>query len=393
MPTAPGSPVPILLSSYYLDLGGSERQLTETALGLDRSQFSPHVAVFREQGIRLEQLRRAGIPIYEIGVRSFRRPHLLRCAWNFRQYLRTHRIVIAHSFDVPLNIFTVPVARASGVPVVLSSQRASRELAPGWQWKALRLTDRLVNGVVVNCLAMRDHMRAEGVPGDRIHLCYNSIDIDRFSPLPAEGAALRLRECGGGAGPLIGIVCGLRPEKGVDTLLKAFALLRPSHPETRLLIVGSGPTAPELRRLAAALDLNGVCRFEPVTKAPEQWLRAIDIFVQPSRSEALSNSLMEAMACGCAVVASRVGGNPELVDDGDTGLLFPAGEEHALAARLRELIADSGLRARLAQSARRQVSARFSPTAGLASMSSIYRSALTRCHAGPFAAGKQEVYR
>ena len=393
MPAASAPPVPILLSSYYLDLGGSERQLTETAIGLDRTQFSPHVAVFREQGFRLAQVREAGIPIFNIGLQSFGSPQLLRCGWQFRQYLRTHRIAITHSFDVPLNIFTVPVARAAGVPVVLSSQRASRELTPGWQWKALRATDRLAHGVVVNCLAMRDHMLAEGMPANRIHLCYNSVDINRFSPQPEDGEALRRQECGDGNGPLIGIVCGLRREKGVDTLLRAFALLRQTHPGARLLIVGSGPAEREIWALASALGLDSVCRFEPASPASEKWLRAMDIFVQPSLSEALSNALMEAMACGCAVVASRTGGNPELVDDGETGFLFPAGDEKALAGRLLQLLDDAGLRTRFATAARRRMRDHFSPAASLRAMAGIYRAALARRQADRLLAGKREVHR
>lgn len=370
-PHAVQTPIPVLLASYYLDLGGSERQLTETALRLDRRQFAPHVAVFRAEGIRLQEIRNAGIPLYEIGLRSFKRPgHLLACAWRFRRYLRVHRIAIAHSFDVPLNIFLVPVARAAGVPVVLSSQRASRELTPGWQRSALRFSDRLADGAVVNCLAMRDHLLEEGVPADRIHLCYNSVDTDRFQPAgdpDAETAGIR-----------IGTICGFRPEKGVDILLRAFAELRRVCPGVRLTLVGDGPAGDQMRRLASELGLGDDCRFEPATRTPEQWLRRMDIFVQPSRSEALSNSLMEAMSAGCAVVASRVGGNPELVDDGRTGLLFPSGDPAALAGRLRELVDNAERRRQMAAAGRRAMREHFSPEACIDSMSAIYRHALPR---------------
>lgn len=364
------APIPILLASYYLDLGGSERQLTETALRLDRRQFTPHVAVFRAEGIRLREIREAGIPLYEIGLRSFKRPaHLLSRAWRFRRYLQENRIAIAHSFDVPLNIFLVPVARAAGVPVVLSSQRASRDLTPGWQRAALRFSDRLADGAVVNCLAMRDHLIAEGVAAGRIHLCYNSVDTERFQPASApDDQAGGLR---------IGTICGFRPEKGVDVLLRAFAELRRTRPEARLTLVGDGPEGAPLRRLAAELGLGEDCRFEPATRTPEQWMRRMEIFVQPSRSEALSNSLMEAMSSGCAVVASRVGGNPELVDDGHTGLLFPSGDAPALAARLRELAEDPERRRRMAAAARQTMRERFSPQACIASMSAIYRQTLS----------------
>src|SRR5207244_161276 len=102
----------------------------------------------------------------------------------------------------------------------------------------------------------------------------------------------------------------------------------------RLLIVGSGPALPDLQASARRFALGGRCVFEPATRDVGAWLREIDIFVLPSLSEAFSNSLMEAMASGCCVVASRVGGNPELVVEGETGLLFRAADSADLARSL-----------------------------------------------------------
>jgi len=107
-------------------------------------------------------------------------------------------------------------------------------------------------------------------------------------------------------------------------------------------------------------------------------LRAIDIFVLPSLSEALSNALMEAMACGCAVVASQVGGNPELVSDGTTGLLFRAGDAAELADRLERLIVDDGLRTRVGVAASESVRQRFSLQASVRRMEEIYEELLGR---------------
>ena len=107
---------------------------------------------------------------------------------------------------------------------------------------------------------------------------------------------------------MIGTVCALRPEKGVDTLIRAFAKMQ--SPNTALVLVGSGPEEPKLRALAKELAVEN-CHFEAATSEVAQWLSATDIFVLPSRSEALSNALMEAMSCGCCPMATRVGGNPE----------------------------------------------------------------------------------
>src|SRR5689334_10735573 len=124
------SPLPILLMAQELAQGGSERQLTEVVKALDRKRFEPHVAVLRTGGLRLDELRAAGVPWIATPLRSFASPGALSAAWKLSRYLRRNRIRLAHSFDVPTNIFLAPVARASGVPVVLSSQRAYRSLTP-----------------------------------------------------------------------------------------------------------------------------------------------------------------------------------------------------------------------------------------------------------------------
>ena len=132
---------------------------------------------------------------------------------------------------------------------------------------------------------------------------------------------------------MIGMVGVLRPEKGLSTLLEAFADVRPVVPNARLLILGSGPMLPELQNQARSLGIFDSCVFEPSTDRVDDWLQHVDIFVLPSMSEALSNALMEAMACGCCPIASNVGGNPELIEDGVRGLLFEPGNSVGLGAK------------------------------------------------------------
>ena len=231
-----------------------------------------------------------------------------------------------------------------------------------------------LDGVVVNCLAVGRHMADdEHNPPSHNLLCYNGIDTQVFCPGEApRPAALE------GAELTIGVVCGLRPEKDLETLLRAFDVLRRTHPGARLAIVGSGPSGDGLQRLAGELDLAGACHFEPATSDVTTWLRALDIFVLPSRSEALSNALMEAMACGCCPVASDVGGNPELVTPMETGLLFRPGNAADLAASLELLAADGALRRSLAARAAVRIAKEFSIEAAGRRMGEIYLSLLGR---------------
>src|SRR5438477_1506228 len=240
---------PILLMARELGLGGTERQLAETALSLNRTQFEPHVACFRSGGFRERELRQAGVPVVEFGVRSLISSSAIAGAREMGRYLAARDIRLVHTFDVPADLFGVPVARLFRTPVVLSSQRAHRALTPGGRRHLLRLTDRMVDGIVVNCLSVaRELTSRDGVPPSLIHLAYNGIDTGVFCPrvdFAHEDTALT-----------IGVVCALRPEKGLHLLLEAFAGLRTSHPSARLLIVGSGPLLPELEGRAASLKLG-----------------------------------------------------------------------------------------------------------------------------------------
>jgi len=357
----------VMLMSQFLGAGGTERQLCEVAKGLDRSQFEPHVACFYAEGIRYEELREAGVPVLALPVRSLYKPATFAAARQMGRYLKQHEIDIVHTYDVPTNIFGVPAAKAYRVPVVLSSQRAHRDLTPGVYRRLLRLTDRMVNRVVVNSRAVeRQLVNEDGVPAEMIRLCYNGIDTEVFHPRGRTANDL----------VTIGSVSLLRPEKGQKTLIEAFAQVRRESPGIQLVLVGGGPMQAELESLAATLGLGEDCRFEPATRNVADWLRRFDIFVLPSLSEALSNSLMEAMACGCCPIASSVGGNPELISEGGTGLLFGAGNASDLAEKLRLVLDNRDLRGRLGVSAAASIQRSFSLRASIDCMQAIYAEAL-----------------
>ena len=352
-----------------LGLGGTERQLAETALALDREQFEPHVGCFTGGGFRARELREAGVPILELGVRSLVSRSALVGARRMGAYLARHGVGLVHAFDVPMDLFAVPVARWYRTPVVLSSQRAHRDLTPGIRRHLLRVTDRMVDGIVVNSRAVaRQLAEQDGVPASMVRLAYNGLDTSVFRR-EGERAALPWGE----AAAVIGTVCALRPEKGLHILMEAFRKVKAARRGVKLVIVGSGPM---LAELAAGGDAD--CHFQPAERNVAPWLRAMDIFVLPSLSEALSNSLMEAMGCGCCPVASDTGGNPELGQDGETGLLFPAGDAEALAERLALLLDGPAYRRRLAAQAARRIEEHFTREQAARAMGEIYQEFLAR---------------
>ena len=214
-------------------------------------------------------------------------------------------------------------------------------------------------------------MDDENVPERLIHVCYNGIDLEQFYWAPAPRPPSLPEDA-----LVIGAVCALRPEKGLVTLLDAFARVRPLRKEMKLAIVGSGPMLPQLQDHAIKAGIFGDCVWEPPTPNVPAWLRTFDIFVLPSLSEALSNSLMEAMACRCPVVASNVGGIPELVTRGERGLLFEPKNVEALAEALCRLIKDAVLRRSLADAGERFIRNGFSRKASAERMAEIYETLL-----------------
>ncbi|MEP7351659.1 MAG: glycosyltransferase family 4 protein [Acidobacteriota bacterium] len=368
-------PVPILLLSYDLRFGGSERQLAEVAQHLDRDRFAPHVGCIRLQGGRRGELERAGVPLVEFSFPSFASRHCLAAGWRLSTYIKRHRIKLLHSFDVPGTMFGIPFGFVSKVPVVLSSQRAFRELASGYERRLLRFTDRLVDGVVVNSANLRAHLEtSDGLSQAKTTLVYNSVDLERFTPGP--GAEV-LPECS----VVIGSTAMLRPEKGVADLVEAFASVAALDSKVGLLLVGSGPLYEPIKARINELGLSKRCHMAGGVTDVRPWLRRMDIFVLPSLSEALSNSLLEAMATGCTAMATEVGGNPELVREGETGLLFEPGNAKQLGVKLHSLIENDELRKRLAASGQTFVRQKFSRASSLGAMADLYSQHLARVRA------------
>lgn len=222
----------------------------------------------------------------------------------------------------------------------------------GW-W--LRRNLRQADAIASTSAAMAGQVRRLTPTRGAIAVTPFGIDTTCFAPAPAARPA--------GEGLVIGTVKALAPAYGVDLLLRAFARLetRPGEPAATLLIVGDGPQAAELRALAEALGIAARVRFAgPVPHAEvPAWLNRLDVFVAASRIESFGVAVLEASACARPVLVSDAGGLPEVVVDGETGLVVPRGDVAALAAALARLVADAALRRRLGEAGRRHVQQRY----------------------------------
>ena len=367
-PSASGAPVPVLYMIHSLGHGGMERQVAALARSLDPGRYQAHVATVAG-GFGAEELQASGIPVIPIHMRSFWDPGPFALARYLRSYIRQHRIRLVHLYDDGMSLVTLLATLRSGGARLLTSQRFYMT-HNRWLYRFLLMSAHwLADGVVVNSDAVRRHLRDDyHFPVSRVSLCYNGVDTAVFRPEPK-----RRLETVADASLVIGCVCVLRAEKNLGHLLRAFARLRGiAPPGTRVLIMGSGPEEESLRRLAAELGIASDCRFLPSAADVSSAMRSIDIFVHPSLSESLPNAVMEAMACGCTVIATRVGGCPELIDDGFHGLLVPPGDLESLVDRLELAILQPERRRALGAAAAERIARGFSVVQATNRMQEIY---------------------
>jgi len=327
--------IKVLITVRELDQGGIERDVAKIATHLDRERFDPHVMAFWAHGFRYDELREAGVPVIEIPVRSLTSFETFRLAAKLRRYITQHGFQVVHSYDVSY-VFACTVARLSGVPLTIGSQLSYLDTVDTRTQMLLRMGSRVPDAMLANCEAIRRYLiEHEHLRGDRVEMIYNGVDTTQFYPPESRPARAST----------IGIVCALRPEKNLPLLQQAFAKVHASHPELRLVIVGSGTELKALQENAARLNISSHIDFIPATRDVPQWLRKMDIFVLPSYSEAFSNSMLEAMACGCTVLGSKVGGMPELTGaNEERGLLFTSGNADELTNQLERLITNDALR-------------------------------------------------
>jgi len=340
------------------------------ARALDRNRFQVHVGCLRAGGIRAHEIEAAKIPLTTFPLRSFWSPSgFYRSVRALRRYVRQHGIQVVHGFDLPTCLLIGLAARWLRPAVVLTSQRYhQRQATTPVARIGVQISHRLADGIVVNCEAMREHLVVdERQRRDRIHLCYNGLDTRRFRRITAPSVGVAPE-----GALVVGTVCVLRPEKDLSTLLRAFAACQAEDARLFLLVVGDGPERGRLELEAARLGISSRCRFQPGVADVVPFLSLMDVFVLPSRFEGLSNALLEAMACGCACIASQVGGTPELVQHGETGFLFDSGDVPGLVGFLRRLIGDPALRRRLGEQAVERIRTGFTVETAAARLGAIY---------------------
>lgn len=366
---------PIHVQHVVLSLrpGGLENGVINVINGLDRHRFRSSVCCLQEVGEFASRIRAPGVDVWAMGYRGgndFSLP--LRLAMHFR---RT-RPEIVHTRNAEAFFYGSIGARLAGIPHIVHSEHGRT-----FKERPLRFViQRWLSRVSASIFAVSDQLKTDlarytGIPLSRIEVLHNGVDLALFG---ADGERDKVRdELGiaeneivvGSVGRLVGV-------KNYALLLRAVAGI--SHRQLRIVLVGDGPERANLASLAQQLGIGDrvllVGHRDDVTRL----MSAMDIFVLPSLSEGMSNTLLEAMAHGIPPVVSDVGGNREIVKHDHDGLIFASGDADALAAHLVRLSEDGVERGELGRAARQRVSDAF----GLEAMIDRYETLYERVARG-----------
>lgn len=341
----------VLLLTDEMEVGGTQRQIVHIARGLDRQRFDPAVLYFRSPSVFVDELEDAGVPVIQVPKRGrFDPDFLLRLV----RVLRAGRFDVMHCFAFSGELWGAVARRflpAAQRPVLLSSVRGTYEWYAPWQWRLKRWVSGQSQAVIANSAAGADYARLKmGLPDDAIELVYNGVSV----PPPGPQARSRVRgELGlGPATPLALFVGRLVEHKNLPTLLQAMRQLQEGPLGLRLAIAGDGPLRGAVEHEIQALGLQQRVQLLGERKDISDLMAAASFLVLPSLREGLSNVILEAMTAGLPVIASRRGGNIELIEHERTGLLFDAPDAAALAQAMASLACDGAQRLRLAAAAR-----------------------------------------
>jgi sugar transferase (PEP-CTERM/EpsH1 system associated) len=365
---------------HHLVIGGMENGLVNLINGLPAEAFRHAIVCIEEDSDFRDRLQRPDvevIPLHrsKIGVMQLRR--------KLYQTFKSRQPAIVHSRNMS-GLDAILPARLAGVPVRIHGEHGwDVNDLQGNHWKPALLR-RLHAPLVSHYITVSEHLKTYlqqriGVAAERITPIVNGVDTDHFQPA---SSAPDLFPTGflPEQALIIGTVGRLQPVKDQATLVRAFAALRASSPQLherlRLVMVGDGPMRAQLQALIDELQLANSTWLPGARDDVPELLQAMDVLVLPSLAEGISNTILEAMATGLPVLASQVGGNPELVRHGQTGALFAPGDVLALADLIKNYTNDPALLAQHADRARAIAVSEYSLETMVTRYQQVYESLL-----------------
>jgi glycosyltransferase involved in cell wall biosynthesis len=363
----PAAPVRVCFVIDQLARAGTETQLLALIRGLNRRRVVPYLCLLRGEDPASQALEPTDCPVWRMGVGRLRSPATLTKAIGFVHFLRRERIDVVQAYFADSAYFALPLAWLAGV----RHRIRTRNNLGHWLTPAHRLLARCLNPVVTRTLtncdaARRAFLESERPRPESVIVLENGVDAERFLDLPVPGEAHRTE------GRCVGAVANLRPVKGLDIFLRAAAQIVGEYPDVHFRIAGEGPMRGALEREAEEKGLKSRFSLCGAVGDMPGFLTGLDIAVLCSHAEGMPNAVLEYMAAGRPIVATSVGAVPELIEDGEHGLLVPPNDDRALTAAIARLLDDPALARRLGRQARARVQQRYSRQAMIRRFEEFY---------------------
>ena len=379
-----------------LNVGGTEVQAVELATRLNPEHYDVTLGCLRVRGPLLERLQGSPVSVHEFyPTGGFDSVHGIYQMLRLARFLRRGRFQIFHSHDLYANILGIPAAVLARVPVIISSQRDLGHLGLYKSGRRvwLRRLQKLSTAILTNANAVREAVLAEDyfAPA-KVRVIHNGVDLKRFSQRSKDRAWL-VPNCD--RETWIVLVGNMHDDvKGHAVLIAAAETVVREFPQIKFLLVGDGERRKILEEQVARLGLEKHLLFLGQRNDVPRILSCCDIGVLPSRAEGLPNAVLEYLATGLATVASGIGGNVEIVQEGKTGLLVPPDDCSALAAAILHLLRDPTLATQLGTNGRALVSSEFSFERLIEKTDQMYTELLQlRGGENPVPAGWTHIYR
>jgi glycosyltransferase involved in cell wall biosynthesis len=346
-------PARVLFVIDELDIGGTEQQILELVKRLDRRKYVPMVCCFRPGRVSRE-IEAAGVPVFTLAKRAKLDVRLMA---GLVRLMRRERVDLVQTYLFTANTWARLAAILARVPLIVTSERNVDMWEAPFKETIGRWLDRWTYATTGNSRAVKDYLVKKGLRPERVRVIYNGVDPGRFEEPVTPG--MTKAELGIAAHhAVVGLLARLEPQKDPSTFLQAAALVVQKLPAVSFLVIGGGRLQPALESEAQRLGLGTRIVFTGPRRDVARLLAACDVSVMSSVKEGMSNTIMESMAAGKPMVATRVGGNPELIVEGETGFLVPPRDPAALAEAVERLLEDPAL----AKSMGLQARARRSPS-------------------------------
>jgi len=348
------APIRLVFCITELNLGGAERALTQLVLSLDRREWEPHVICLGPRGHFAIELEAANVSV--VCLNATRVSQLLRTLIRLRRELKRIKPSLVQTFLFHANILGRIAARWAGIRHVVSGLRVADRRSP-WYGRIDRWTNRWVEMNVCVSQGVADYAaNQEGLRVDKLIVIPNAVDLNRF----ADVSPASLAEFGIPDGSRVLISIGrLDRQKGIDVLLNAVALIPREIQHLHFLIVGDGPESTSLHQLARQLNIVDRVHFAGQREDIPSLLAASTALILSSRWEGMANVVLEAMAAGRPVIATKVEGIEELVQPDMTGIVVPPDRPHDLANAVQTLLNDQRFAAAAGENAQHIIATHF----------------------------------